>query len=185
MKRIAACVAVALLTPPVLAHAAIPPTRPQPGATATTSPVPETAADPLVLSIKGGVRNLTFPEANLDGSFIDSGNEMTFAADVFFESGKATLTPKAGAALDEAAVRLKELNATVVRVSGHTDSTGSTAYNRHLSQQRAQAVKDALRHRVSGIRIEVRGYGESLPVADNGNARGRALNRRVTITVLR
>mgnify|MGYP001157911491 CR=1 FL=1 len=170
--------------PAALAHAVVPETRPQPGATAT-APGPGIAADPLVLPIKGEVRNLTFPEANLDGSFIDSGNEMTFAADVFFESGKAALTSKAGAALDKAAGRLKELNAAVVRVSGHTDSAGSTAYNRRLSQERAQSVRDALRHRVSGLRIEVRGYGESLPVADNGHARGRALNRRVTVTILK
>lgn len=184
MKRLATCTVLLLVAPLPIAHAAPHPLHPQPAATTATPAGPRSTDDPFVLSIKGEVRGLTFPEANLDGSFVDSGKELTFATDVFFESNKATLTSKADAVLDQAAARLKELNAAVLRVSGHTDSSGSTSHNQRLSQRRAQSVRNALRQRVSGLTIEARGYGESHPVADNHTARGRALNRRVAVTVL-
>jgi outer membrane protein OmpA-like peptidoglycan-associated protein len=70
----------------------------------------------------------------------------------------------------------------LVRVVGHTDSTGSDAINNPLSLDRAQAVRDYLtRHGVAGGRIEVEGVGERQPVADNSTAEGRARNRRVEI----
>jgi outer membrane protein OmpA-like peptidoglycan-associated protein len=66
---------------------------------------------------------------------------------------------------------------------GHTDSVGSERFNQRLGLARAKGVCSALRK--SGVRgkIVVKSAGESRPRAANSTARGRALNRRVEITV--
>lgn len=67
-----------------------------------------------------------------------------------------------------------------LEVQGHTDSQGSRAYNRDLSQRRVDSVLEALVQRgVARDRLSATGFGEDCPVADNGNAEGRAQNRRV------
>ena len=71
----------------------------------------------------------------------------------------------------------------VVEVGGHTDALGPEAFNQALSQRRADAVAAYLT--ASGVdagRVNAIGYGESLPVADNGSDEGRAQNRRVEFT---
>lgn len=150
----------------------------------TTSPVePSNAQNFPVLSIDGEARALTFPVASLDGSVTEDGRTITLRADVFFAYNKATLNAKAGSALRQAAAKLKELGAAKVRVAGHTDSKGSASYNRGLSQRRAEAVRKALLARLPQLAVIAKGYGESKPVATNKTGKGRALNRRVVITV--
>lgn len=69
-------------------------------------------------------------------------------------------------------------------IIGHTDSRASDAYNMRLSLNRARAV--AAIGQANGVRIaDVRGLGESQPVASNDNAKGRAMNRRVEILCVR
>jgi outer membrane protein OmpA-like peptidoglycan-associated protein len=80
---------------------------------------------------------------------------------------------------------LKEFDQTVIEVAGHTDSTGSDAYNQQLSERRAQTVSQYFTSRnISVQRLITVGMGESLPVADNSSAEGRQLNRRVEITMV-
>jgi outer membrane protein OmpA-like peptidoglycan-associated protein len=80
---------------------------------------------------------------------------------------------------------LKEFDQTVVEVAGHTDSTGTDAYNQQLSERRAQTVSRYFESRnVSAQRLITVGMGESRPVADNSSAEGRQLNRRVEITMV-
>ena len=72
-----------------------------------------------------------------------------------------------------------------IRVEGHTDSQGSETYNKTLSFKRAQAVKRYLVSQgIAAQRIEVMGYGESQPVADNTTPEGRQLNRRVEVKLI-
>ena len=72
-----------------------------------------------------------------------------------------------------------------VLVEGHTDDVGSTESNERLSQQRAQAVADALiATGVERSRIEVHGLGESSPAVPNTNAESRQQNRRVELTLV-
>ena len=74
---------------------------------------------------------------------------------------------------------------TRVEVVGHTDNTGSAAYNQDLSERRAGAVAAILRSAgVSGGRIASYGRGESAPVASNLTADGQAQNRRVEILII-
>ena len=69
-------------------------------------------------------------------------------------------------------------------VAGHTDSEGQDDYNLGLSQRRATAVMQWLTAQgIDAARLSSEGHGESRPVADNGNAEGRALNRRVQLRV--
>lgn len=72
-------------------------------------------------------------------------------------------------------------------ISGHTDSIGNSDYNLKLSRSRAETVKRAMVE-VFGLdasKIQVGGFGEDRPVADNGNYQGRAQNRRVEFYVER
>ena len=70
----------------------------------------------------------------------------------------------------------------VVRIVGHTDSTGSDAINDPLSLARARTVRDYPEdHGVAATRVETAGRGAREPVADNGSDAGRAKNRRVEI----
>jgi OOP family OmpA-OmpF porin len=102
-----------------------------------------------------------------------------------FDFNKATLNAGGRAKVAEAARTLKDNPSVNVSVEGHTDSVGSDAYNQRLSERRAQTVADALKAGgVSSSRItDVKGYGESRPVANNDTEAGRAQNRRVEVIV--
>ena len=72
-----------------------------------------------------------------------------------------------------------------IEISGHTDSKGSDDYNLQLSQGRADAVRQYLvDNGISEDRIISKGYGETVPLADNDTEEGRQTNRRVQFTVL-
>ena len=80
---------------------------------------------------------------------------------------------------------LAKYHDTTLRVSGHTDNTGSKAYNQSLSEKRATSVADYLVTRnVTRSRQLVQGVGYEQPIADNGTASGRARNRRVELYIL-
>jgi len=87
--------------------------------------------------------------------------------------------------LDSVALVLNEYDKTMVEVAGHTDSTGTEAYNQQLSQRRAESVAAYLRSReVLGQRLLIVGGGENYPIASNDTPEGRQLNRRVEITIV-
>ncbi len=102
--------------------------------------------------------------------------------DVLFDTNEATLKPGAMLAMDRIANFLEESADTRAIIEGHTDSTGSDAYNQELSQRRARSVADELVSRgIASSRFEVIGRGEAFPVAGNDTAAGRQQNRRVEI----
>ncbi len=101
-----------------------------------------------------------------------------------FDFNKADVRPEGRDILDRAVKTLKEHPDVKVVVEGHTDSVGSDAYNKKLSERRAEAVKRYLvRHGVDPSRVRTEGYGKSRPVADNNTAEGRAKNRRAEVVV--
>lgn len=103
---------------------------------------------------------------------------------IFFETEGYNLNQKSREALNSFANILQEYPDTNILVEGHTDSTGSDAYNLTLSKNRAQAVTDYLeRQGVASERIDTRWYGESQPKYDNSTVEGRAKNRRVEIAI--
>jgi outer membrane protein OmpA-like peptidoglycan-associated protein len=82
--------------------------------------------------------------------------------------------------LDQIAAALRAHPELDVRVQGHTDNVGRRDYNDKLSQERAEAVENALKRRgISGGRLHAKGFGEARPIASNQTKGGRAKNRRV------
>ena len=105
---------------------------------------------------------------------------------VGFETNSDRLTGDSRSVLDKVGADLKKYPGLRVEVQGHTDASGSDAYNLKLSQQRADSVRDYLIQsaRVPPSQLVARGYGESMPVASNTTKEGRAVNRRVVMLVL-
>jgi outer membrane protein OmpA-like peptidoglycan-associated protein len=96
----------------------------------------------------------------------------------------ATLTGEDLPTLDRIAALLETYPDLGVRIEGHTDSLGDEATNLALSQQRAEAVKQALIGRgVEPERLTAEGLGPERPIADNATPAGRAQNRRVEVYV--
>jgi len=102
--------------------------------------------------------------------------------DVLFDTGRAELKASASRTVLKL-VQFLQLNPRrVVRIEGYTDSSGEERKNRELSRARAQTVADVLVELgIDAKRIEVAGYGETYPLAENASSRGRAQNRRVEI----
>jgi outer membrane protein OmpA-like peptidoglycan-associated protein len=118
---------------------------------------------------------------------IRTGDELVLRmpAGITFPVDSYALQPGVQGTLNEVARTLASYNQTYIDVLGHTDSTGSDAYNQALSERRAQSVADYLASGgVARARMGIRGYGESQPIASNETEEGRAQNRRVEIKVV-
>jgi len=101
-----------------------------------------------------------------------------------FAQGGTALREEAMLQLDAIATWLRTEPGGIVMIEGHTDGVGDPAANQRLSLERAEAVRDQLAARgVASERMEVRGRGEDLPVASDESAEGRAVNRRVVVTL--
>jgi outer membrane protein OmpA-like peptidoglycan-associated protein len=104
------------------------------------------------------------------------------ALDVRFDTGAATIRPESQPIVEQIAKLLQAHPSLKVGVEGHTDSTGTAAGNRKLSDDRARAVVTAVAAQgVAAARMAPRGFGQDVPVADNRTEEGRARNRRVEI----
>ncbi len=106
---------------------------------------------------------------------------------VTFATGSYTINQTFRNTLDTVAASLVQYPDSLIDVYGYTDSTGSTAFNQRLSEQRAQAVASYLISRgVSFARIRSQGFGENPNyfVGDNNTEYGRSLNRRVEIKII-
>ena len=121
--------------------------------------------------------------AELEAEQTERGWVMTLS-DVLFDFDAAELNPGAAMTMDRIARFLEQNPERIIAIEGHTDATGPASYNRELSRQRAEAVRQALVDRgVSPSRIEVRALGEEFPVATNETTAGQQLNRRVEIVL--
>ena len=104
---------------------------------------------------------------------------------ITFPVDSSAIQPQFRSTLDGVAQTLASYNQTYIDVLGHTDSTGSDAYNQALSERRAQSVADYLSTRgVARARMGIRGFGETQPIASNETEEGRSQNRRVEIKVV-
>jgi len=121
---------------------------------------------------------------NLQLRQTESGVVVTLG-DVLFESGETGLRDEAMASLVEVVDLLQSEPEKLIRIEGHTDSTGSADANLRISEQRANAVYEALVSLgVDADRITVAGMGEDFPIASNDTEEGRAQNRRVDVILL-
>lgn len=104
---------------------------------------------------------------------------------ITFETGGHGLNNGFYEVLDSVIIVLQEYNQTIIVIAGHTDSQGSASSNQALSERRASSVHNYLvSKQVAEARIDAVGFGEEHPVADNGTDEGRALNRRVELSLV-
>jgi OmpA-OmpF porin, OOP family len=112
---------------------------------------------------------------------------MVFDEAALFDVDKADLKPQGKEQIKKYrdGAQAEMSRADKIRVTGHTDSTGSADYNQKLSMRRAEAVRDYLIS-LGGDpkKFEVIGAGETKPIADNSTPAGRTKNRRVEVEVL-
>lgn len=109
----------------------------------------------------------------------------TVLKNVLFEYNSAILLTGAFYELDNVVQILQKYPSLKVEIGGHTDNAGGDAFNLQLSTKRAEAVVQYLVSKgISPDRLIAKGYGETLPVADNATDEGRSQNRRTTLKVL-
>jgi OmpA-OmpF porin, OOP family len=105
---------------------------------------------------------------------------------VYFEFAKATLREESFSALNNLAQALLDKPSTEIEISGHTDNIGDKAANLTLSQKRAESVRNYLiSKKVSPNRMNAKGYGAEVPIADNATEEGRNKNRRTEVRILK
>lgn len=113
------------------------------------------------------------------------GARMTLQEDVLFRTDSAELRPGAIDKLRALAGYLQDNPGVRVSIDGYTDSRGSDAHNKALSERRADSVRTAFDDLgVTEARFRVAGHGKADPVANNATAAGMRLNRRVEVTLL-
>jgi len=105
--------------------------------------------------------------------------------DVLFATAKSELQKDGYRMLDSVCNKLRTKRIDSVVVEGHTDNTGTVQMNEQLAVDRALSVEYAIRQRLRSplLFIITRGWADRKPIADNGNATGRQLNRRVEVYV--
>jgi len=109
-----------------------------------------------------------------------------YAKTILFDIGKATIKFQSAEVLNQIINVLKKYPNSRFRIEGHTDSTGKKAKNMILSQNRADAVKVYLiQGGIDAGRLESQGFGPEKPIASNKNKKGRELNRRVEINLIK
>jgi len=104
---------------------------------------------------------------------------------VHFDFDKATLRPDSYVQLKELLEYLQRHDEVKIEIGGHTDNIGSDIHNLNLSQQRANTIRNYLIGKgINATSLKAKGYGASVPVADNSTEEGRQLNRRTEIKIL-
>ena len=138
--------------------------------------------DDLCPEVAGPASNKGCPEPNDD----DQKRLNQYAKTILFDTGKATIKFESAEILNQIINVLKKFPNSRFRIEGHTDSTGNKQKNIELSQNRADAVKIYLiQGGIASDRLESKGYGPEKPIASNKNKKGRALNRRVEINLIK
>lgn len=103
---------------------------------------------------------------------------------IYFQTGKAILTPASFPELDKLTKFLKENPTIFVEIAGHTDNVGQPAKNLQLSKWRARAVEQYLeKNGVAGDHVSFVGYGSTKPIVPNKTAKQKAQNRRVEFVI--
>jgi outer membrane protein OmpA-like peptidoglycan-associated protein len=143
------------------------------------------------LQLPGGVK-VSVPEGSFNFSLhqwlsgtTDTSVTMRFVFDnLNFETASTQLTPESVPTVESLVVILKAYPAVVVRLEGHTDSTGDAVANKKLSLDRAIVVKEIIvKGGIPDGRVATDGYGQEKPIAPNETEDGRAKNRRTELVV--
>ncbi len=104
---------------------------------------------------------------------------------IFFDPNKYELKPESQTELDQVVQLLKDNPTLHIQINGHTDNSGKTTDNKTLSENRARAVTAYLVTKgIAQTRLAFKGFGDTIPVADNSTQEGRAQNRRTELKVI-
>lgn len=105
--------------------------------------------------------------------------------DVNYETGKAVLKPESFPALDELVALLVRKDDERIEIGGHTDNVGKPDKNKLLSMERAKSVMAyVISKGIDPNRLVAKGYGQTVPIASNKTAAGKAQNRRTEVKIL-
>jgi outer membrane protein OmpA-like peptidoglycan-associated protein len=127
------------------------------------------------------IRN-SVPDAKVER--VGEGIVVEFNSNILFGFNQAGLSNEAKTNLDKLVTVLTANPDTNIEIQGHTDDKGSDTYNMTLSEKRAKAVSDHLVSKaIATNRITTKGFGESVPKADNSTEEGRTQNRRVEFLI--
>jgi outer membrane protein OmpA-like peptidoglycan-associated protein len=103
---------------------------------------------------------------------------------IYFGSGRYDLAPASQLTLKKIAKAVKQCGAVIIEVDGFTDNVGPPAYNKMLSEGRAEAVVDFLvAAGVEAAKLRAVGFGQERPITTNNTREGRRLNRRIEFSV--
>lgn len=125
------------------------------------------------------------PEETADIMMTPSGKIMVRLKQLQFKTNSSDLSPEGAGVLADVRAALADIAPGKLTIEGHTDSTGSAARNKTLSESRAEAVASVLKtdDKLSQASIETKGLGAEQPLKNNQTKEGRAENRRVEITI--
>ncbi len=147
----------------------------------TTIP-PQDKIEPIIeeeLNNVGGGNQKIIITDNIED---EKGNHQSFLTEIKFDFDQHKITEKAKFLLDKFTKKTNNISFETINILGHADAVGANNYNIQLSVKRAKAVKNYFtKNGVSGSKINITGFGESIPIADNKTRKGRAKNRRVSI----
>ena len=133
-------------------------------------------------TVKGTVANQGCPEVSEE--VMKTLNN--YGKVILFDSGKSTFQKGTYTVLQSITSILNEYPYSRFQIEGHTDSDGSNQLNQALSENRAAAVKNYLiENGISTDRLRSTGFGETKPIATNKTAKGKAMNRRVEISLIK
>ena len=142
-------------------------------------------ADPLIPVKPLG----NFPTLDAIRPIESCGTVITLEDGLLFDFGSFQVREDSAETISDLSALLKEAGAPTAHIYGHTDSVSDDAFNQTLSEQRAQAVVEALKANGVSTSLDATGFGETRPVAPNENSdgsdnpAGRQLNRRVEIFI--
>jgi outer membrane protein OmpA-like peptidoglycan-associated protein len=116
---------------------------------------------------------------------VGEGIVVEFKSNVLFATNSAEINEASDQNLHDLVTILNKYPDTNIEIQGHTDNTGTDAYNQTLSEKRAQAVANHLikDHNVAASRVSTKGFGESAPKYSNDTEEDRAQNRRVEFLI--
>lgn len=122
------------------------------------------------------------PDAKVER--VGEGITVEFSSAVLFALNRSDLSADARTNLDKLVTVLNAYPDTNIEVQGHTDDTGTEAYNQTLSERRAATVSEYLAGKaIDAGRVTTKGYGELAPKYDNSSNDGRSQNRRVEFVI--
>jgi OmpA-OmpF porin, OOP family len=122
---------------------------------------------------------------NIDLERVKEGS-IAILENIFFDHDKYDLKERSMTELQKITKFLIENGQTRVEIGGHTDNSGAAAYNKQLSEKRAQSVYNYLiNNGVPATRLTIKGYGSDKPIAPNSDESGRQKNRRIEFKLIR